>query len=162
MIKIMLKTYSLKQSEVIKEWLLIDAKGLVLGRLASFIARILRGKHKPTFTPHIDCGDKVIIINAKYVFLSGNKSDINTGKVYYHHTGFPGGIKKITAGKILASSHSERVMRLAISRMLSSNKLKAKQLSNLYIYSDNAHPHEAQKPKLLDFGSLNSKNSIKL
>jgi len=152
------KTFSLKESEINKKWVLIDAKNLVLGRLASVVAKLLRGKHKPSFTPHMDCGDNVVIINAKEVCLTGNKSEINKGKKYYWHTGHPGGIKETTAGKILASEHPERVVIKAIKRMISRNKMGAKQMSNLHVYGGAEHKHEAQKPELLDVGSLNRKN----
>jgi large subunit ribosomal protein L13 len=152
------KTFSLKQSEISKKWILIDAKNLVLGRLASLVAKFLRGKHKASFTPHMDCGDNVIIINAKEICLTGKKSDLNTGKKYYWHTGHPGGIKETTAGKILASDHSERVVIKAVQRMISRNKMGSKQMSNLYVYSGAEHKHDAQTPETLDIGILNRKN----
>jgi large subunit ribosomal protein L13 len=152
------KTYSAKPSEITKKWLVIDAKDAVLGRLASDVAKLLRGKHKPTFTPHMDCGDNIIIINAALIHLTGNKADTKDGKIYYRHTGFPGGIKDTTAGKILAGKHPERVVKMAISRMLTSNVLSKKQLSNLHVYAGNEHPHIAQKPEAYDFVSQNSKN----
>ena len=152
------KTYSLKESELNKKWILIDAKNLVLGRLASVVAKFLRGKHKPSFTPHMDCGDNVVIINAKEICLTGNKAEINKGKKYYWHTGYPGGIKETTAGKILASDHPERVVIQAIKRMISRNKMGRKQMSNLHVYSGPEHKHEAQQPEILDVGSLNRKN----
>ena len=152
------KTYSLKEADISKKWLLIDAKDIVLGRLASLVAIILRGKHKPTFTPHMDCGDNVVIINAKQVRLTGNKSEINKGKKYYWHTGYPGGIKETTAGKILDSEHPERVIIKAVSRMISRNKLSKKQMSNLYVYGGSEHKHVAQNPEKLDVGLLNKKN----
>lgn len=153
-----MKTYSAKPSEVEKKWLLIDGKDLVLGRLASQIALILRGKHKPTFTPHIDCGDNVIVVNAEHIHLSGKKSDPKDGKIYYRHTGFPGGIKSNTAGKMLAGKYPERVLKLAVRRMISRNKLGRKQFNNLYIYSGDQHPHAAQQPEMLDIANKNSKN----
>lgn len=152
------KTYALKQADIDKQWIVIDAKGGVLGRLASLVANILRGKHKATFTSHMDCGDNVIIINAKHVCLTGNKSDINTGKKYYWHTGYVGGIKETTAGKILDSKHSEQVIKKAIKGMIPHNKLGKKQMSNLYVYSGAEHKHIAQNPKKLDMASLNRKN----
>ncbi|NRA73655.1 MAG: 50S ribosomal protein L13 [Rickettsiales bacterium] len=152
------KTYSLKQADIDKKWLLIDAKDIVLGRLASLVAGLLRGKHKPKYTPHMDCGDNVIIVNAKHVCLTGNKSEINKGKKYYWHTGYPGGIKETTASKILDSKHPERVVIKAIKRMISDNKLARKQMSNLYVYGDAEHKHMAQNPQKLDIGSLNRKN----
>ncbi|MFK7973858.1 MAG: 50S ribosomal protein L13 [Rickettsiaceae bacterium] len=153
-----MKTYSAKPSDIQKKWWVIDAKDLVLGRLASQSALLLRGKHKPTFTPHIDCGDYVVIINAKDIYLSGKKSDPKDGKLYYHHTGFPGGIKETTAGRILDGKHPERVVKMAIKRMISRNKMGSQQFSNLYVYADSEHPHTAQKPEVFDLASKNSKN----
>jgi large subunit ribosomal protein L13 len=153
------KTYSAKLKEIQKNWRVIDAKGIVLGRLASSVANILRGKDKPTYTPHMDCGDNVIIINAKHVHLTGKKSDRKDGKMYYWHTGFPGGIKETTAGKILEGKTPEKVMRLAIQRMITRNNLGRTQMSNLYIYQDESHPHDAQKPLVYDFASKNLKNA---
>ncbi len=151
-------TYSAKLKEIEKKWLVIDAKDIVLGRLAAEVSMILRGKHKPTYTPHLDCGDNVIIINAKDVHLSGRKSDTKDGKLYYRHTGFPGGIKETTAGKMLAGKHPERVVKLAVRRMISRNVLGDTQLSNLYVYAGSEHPHAAQKPEVYDFASKNVKN----
>lgn len=153
-----MKTYSAKLSEIQKKWWIIDAKDIVLGRLAAEVAKILRGKHKPTFTPHMDCGDYVIIVNAKHVHLTGNKSDRKDGKIYYRHTGFPGGIKDTTAGKILAGKYPERVIKLAVQRMLSRNVLGRKQLGHLHLYSEQDHPHAAQQPMSYDFAAKNSKN----
>lgn len=153
-----MKTYSARPSDIEKKWWVIDAKDMVLGRLASQIAILLRGKHKPTFTPHMDCGDYVIVVNAKHVHLSGKKADSKDGKFYYRHTGFPGGIKETTAGKILAGKYPERVLKMAIKRMISRNKMGAKQIGNLYVYADFEHPHIAQKPETFDIASKNSKN----
>ena len=153
-----MKTYSAKPSEIEKKWLIIDAKDIVLGRLASQTAILLRGKHKPTYTPHMDCGDHVVIINAKHVHLSGNKADKKDGKFYYRHTGFPGGIKEITAGKILLGKYPERVVQMAVKRMLSRNKMGSKQFSNLHVYADDQHPHIAQKPVAFDIAEKNTKN----
>ena len=153
-----MKTYSAKPSEIEKKWLIIDAKDIVLGRLASQAAILLRGKHKPTFTPHMDCGDHVVIINAKHVHLSGNKADKKDGKFYYRHTGFPGGIKETTAGKILLGNYPERVVQMAVKRMLSRNKMGNKQFGNLYVYADAEHPHTAQKPIAFDIAGKNTKN----
>jgi large subunit ribosomal protein L13 len=152
------KTYSAKPSEIEKKWLVIDAKDIVLGRLASEVAKLLRGKHKPTFTPHMDCGDNIIIVNAALIHLTGNKAATKDGKIYYRHTGFPGGIKETTAGKILVGKYPERVVKMAISRMLTRNVLSSKQLSNLHVYAGGEHPHVAQKPETYDFASKNSKN----
>ncbi|WP_425362746.1 50S ribosomal protein L13 [Candidatus Tisiphia endosymbiont of Hybos culiciformis] len=153
-----MKTYSAKPSQIQKKWWVIDAKDLVLGRLASEVAKILRGKHKPSFTPHLDCGDYVIITNAKHICLTGKKSALKDGKIYYRHTGFPGGIKDTTAGKILAGKHPERVVKLSVKRMITRNVLGSKQMGNLYVYAENEHPHEAQQPELYDFASKNTKN----
>jgi large subunit ribosomal protein L13 len=153
------KTYSAKPSEIQKKWWIIDARDIVLGRLASQIALLLRGKHKATFTPHMDCGDNVIVINAKYIYLSGNKSDHKKGKFYYRHTGFPGGIKETTAGKILQGKYPERVLKMAVQRMLSRNKLGRVLMGHLYVYPEGDHPHIAQQPMNFDFASKNSKNT---
>ena len=139
--------------------MVIDAKNMVLGRLASQVAILLRGKHKPMFTPHMDCGDNVIIINAKYIWLSGQKSKPKDGKIYYKHTGHPGGIKETTAGKILSGAHPERVVKMAVQRMVSRNKLGSKQISNLYVYAESEHPHIGQKPEVIDLTIKNSKNN---
>ena len=153
-----MKTYSAKPSEIQKKWWVIDAKDLVLGRLAGETSMLLRGKHKPTYTPHMDCGDNVIIINAAEIYLSGKKSDTKDGKFYYRHTGFPGGIKETTAGKMLAGKHPERVIKLAVRRMITRNVLGDKQVSNLYVYAGAEHPHIAQQPAVYDFASKNTKN----
>ena len=148
-------TYSAKPADIEKKWLLIDAKGLVVGRLASLIAMRLRGKHKPTFTPHMDDGDNVIVINADKVVLTGRKRE---QKVYYHHTGYPGGIKARTARMIMEGKHPERVLELAVTRMLRRGPLQSKLIRNLKVYKGGAHPHEAQQPETLDVKALNSKN----
>ncbi|ALA18768.1 MULTISPECIES: 50S ribosomal protein L13 [Chelatococcus] len=150
-----MKTYSAKPADVEKKWVLIDAKGLVVGRLASIIAMRLRGKHKPSFTPHVDCGDNVIVINADKVVLTGRKRE---QKVYYHHTGYPGGIKERTAKFILEGRFPERVVEKAVERMLPRGPLGRKQLGNLRVYGGSQHPHEAQQPEALDVAALNSKN----
>jgi large subunit ribosomal protein L13 len=151
-----MKTYSARPSEVEKKWLVIDADGLVLGRLASQVAKILRGKHKPTFTPHIDCGDNVIIINAEKVQLTGNKA---AAKTYYRHTGHPGGIKERRAGQVLAGRHPERVILKAVERMVPRGPLGRQQMSNLRVYKGAAHPHAAQQPEALDIAAMNPKNA---
>ena len=152
----MLKTtVSLKPSEVTKQWLLIDAEGLVLGRLASIIANRLRGKHKPQFTPHVDCGDNVVVINAERVKLTGNKADQAT---FYYHTGYPGGIKGRTFRQRLDSAHPERVLEKAVERMITRGPLQRKQMKHLHVYAGAAHPHEGQAPQLLDVAALNTKN----
>lgn len=150
-----MKTYSAKPAEVEKKWLLIDADGLVVGRLASLVAARLRGKHKASFTPHIDCGDNIIIVNAEKAVFTGNK---RTDKTYYRHTGYPGGIKSITAGKVLDGAYPERVIEMAVKRMMPGGPLSRAQLKNLKIYGGSEHAHEAQKPEMLDVGSMNSKN----
>lgn len=151
-----MKTYSAKPSEVEKKWLLVDAEGLILGRLASLVANRLRGKHKPIYTPHIDCGDNVIIINAEKVKLTGRKLD---QKVYYHHTGHPGGIKGITAKKVLEGRFPERVIEKAVERMVPRGPLGRQQMRNLRIYAGSEHPHEAQQPEVFDVAALNPKNA---
>ncbi len=150
-----MKTYSAKPTEVERKWLLIDAEGIVLGRLATFIANRLRGKHKPSYTPHIDCGDHVIVVNAEKVALTGSKRD---NKIYYWHTGYPGGIKSRTADKILDGAHPDRVLAKAVQRMLPKGPLGRQQLTKLKIYAGPEHKHEAQQPEVIDFGSLNAKN----
>ena len=150
-------TYSLKKKDIKKKWYLIDADGLVLGRLASKIAFILRGKHKTIFTPHLDCGDNVIIINAEKVRLTGNKRNTKT---YYWHTGHPGGIKETSPAKLLDGRFPERVVEKAVQRMLPKDSpLARQQFSNLRVYAGPDHKHEAQQPEVVDFKSLNSKNS---
>ncbi|MBA4749438.1 MAG: 50S ribosomal protein L13 [Alphaproteobacteria bacterium] len=151
----MRKTFSLKTAEVEKKWVVIDADGLVLGRLASVVANRLRGKHKPEYTPHIDCGDNIIIINAEKVALTGNKLD---DKVYYWHTGHPGGIKERTAGEFLVGRFPERVLEKAIQRMVPRGPLGRQQLKNLRIYAGTEHPHAAQTPEVLDVAAMNPKN----
>lgn len=148
-------TYSAKPSEIEKKWHLIDADGLVLGRLAAIVANLLRGKHKTMYTPHMDCGDNVIIINAEKVGLTGKK---RTDKIYYRHTGYPGGIKSRTAGEILDGKFPERVLEKAIKRMIPSGPLGRAQMRNLRIYAGAEHPHEAQQPEFMDVGALNPKN----
>ncbi|WP_276200113.1 50S ribosomal protein L13 [Chelatococcus sp. XZ-Ab1] len=150
-----MKTYSAKPADVEKKWVLIDARGLVVGRLASIVAMRLRGKHKPSFTPHVDCGDNVIVINADKVVFTGRKRE---QKVYYHHTGYPGGIKERTAKFILEGRFPERVVEKAVERMLPRGPLGRKQLGNLRVYGGSQHPHEAQQPEALDVAALNSKN----
>jgi large subunit ribosomal protein L13 len=153
-----MKTYSAKAKDIVKNWVLIDAEGLVVGRLATIIANRLRGKHKPTFTPHMDCGDNVIVINCEKIAFTGNK---RTQKMYYWHTGFPGGIKERRADKILDGRFPERVLESAVKRMLPGESLKRQQMTNLRIYSGAAHPHEAQNPVKLDIKSMNSKNTAR-
>jgi large subunit ribosomal protein L13 len=151
-----MKTFNLKPSDIEKKWLLIDANGLVLGRLAAVVADRLRGKHRPTYTPHMDCGDHVVVINADKVKFTGRKLD---QKTYYWHTGYPGGIKSRTAGKILGGKFPERVLEKAVERMLpKESPLARKQLTHLRIYTSGEHPHEAQNPEVVDFKAANPKN----
>ncbi len=151
-----MKTYTATPADIEKKWVLIDAEGVVLGRLASIVAMRLRGKHKATFTPHMDMGDNVIVINADKVQMTGNK---RADKVYYRHTGYPGGIKSQTAGDILDGAHPERVVEKAIQRMLPGNRLSRQLMTNLRVYAGAEHPHEAQQPEVLDVKSMNPKNT---
>jgi large subunit ribosomal protein L13 len=151
-----MKTFSAKPADIEKKWILIDAEGVVLGRLASIVAMRLRGKHKATFTPHMDMGDNVIVINAEKVQMTGNK---RADKKYYWHTGFPGGIKHRTAGQILEGRFPERVIQKAVERMLPGGPLSRTQMGNLRVYAGGEHPHAAQNPEPLDVGSLNPKNT---
>ena len=151
-----MKTYTAKPAEIEKKWILIDAEGVVLGRLATIVASRLRGKHKPTFTPHMDMGDNVIVINAEKVQMTGNK---RADKRYYWHTGYPGGIKFRTAAQVLDGNHPERVVEKAIERMITRNRLGRLQMTNLRVYAGAAHPHEAQQPDVLDVKSMNPKNT---
>ena len=150
-----MKTFSQKPAEVEKKWILIDADGLVPGRLASIVANRLRGKHKPTFTPHVDDGDNVVIINAGKVAFTGKKF---TDKKYYWHTGYPGGIKERTARAILEGRFPERVMEKAIERMMPGGPLSRRQMKNLYVYPGPDHRQEAQQPEVLDVAGMNRKN----
>ncbi|WP_376092854.1 50S ribosomal protein L13 [Roseomonas sp. CCTCC AB2023176] len=149
------QTRSIKPAEVQKNWILIDADGLVLGRLASLVAMRLRGKHKTTFTPHVDCGDHVVIVNAKRVRLTGNKAEQS---VFYWHTGYAGGIKGRTARERLESRFPERVIEKAVERMITRGPLGRQQMRNLHVYAGAEHPHQAQSPQPLDVASLNPKN----
>jgi large subunit ribosomal protein L13 len=149
-------TYSAKAADIEKKWIMIDAKGLVVGRLASIVAMRLRGKHKPTFTPHVDDGDNVIIINAAKVVLTGKKRE---QKVYHHHTGYIGGIKDRTARSILEGKFPERIVEKAVERMLPRGPLARRQLGNLRVYPGLDHPHAAQQPEMLDVAAMNRKNS---
>ena len=151
-----MKTFSATPADIEKKWILIDAEGVVLGRLASIVAMRLRGKHKPSFTPNMDMGDNVIIINADKVQMTGKK---RTDKNYYWHTGHPGGIKSRTAEQILEGAHPERVVVQAVKRMLPGNRLARQQMTNLRIYAGAEHPHEAQAPEVLDVKSMNKKNT---
>lgn len=150
-----MKTYSATASDIDKKWILIDAEDLVVGRLAALIATRLRGKHKPIFTPNVDCGDNVVVVNAEKVVFTGNKRD---DKTYYRHTGYPGGIKERKAHHILDGKHPERVLQSAVRRMMPGGPLSRRLLTNLKVYSGPDHPHEAQKPELVDIAKINSKN----
>ena len=152
---LMKTTKSAKPREVEKKWHLIDADGLVVGRLATIVANILRGKHKPSFTPHVDCGDHVVIVNADKVRFTGKKL---TDKVYYRHTGYAGGIKSTTPAKILEGRFPGRVVEKAIERMIPRGPLGRRQMSNLHVYPGVDHPHEAQQPEKVDIAKMNRKN----
>ncbi len=152
-----MSTVSAKPGEVTRDWFVIDADGLVLGRLASLIAMRLRGKHKTYFTPHVDCGDHIVVVNAEKVALTGNsKRDVKT---YYRHTGYPGGIKGITARHVLDGKFPERVVEKAVERMMPKNKLARAAIKKLHVYGGPEHAHGAQQPKPLDIASLNVKNA---
>jgi len=151
-----MKTFTATPADIEKKWVIIDAEGVVLGRLASIVAMRLRGKHKPSFTPHMDMGDNVIIINADKVQMTGKK---RTDKTYYWHTGYPGGIKSRTANQILEGAHPERVVTQAVKRMLPGGRLSRQQLANLRVYAGAEHPHEAQQPDVVDVKSMNKKNT---
>jgi large subunit ribosomal protein L13 len=151
-----MSTYVAKPGEVGKKWVLIDATGLVVGRLASLIAMRLRGKHKAVYTPNVDTGDNVIVINAAKVVFTGNKTQ---DKIYYRHTGYPGGIKQRTPRQLFDGRHPERILELAVGRMLKRGPLQRKLMRNLKVYKGAEHPHEAQKPEALDVATLNRKNA---
>lgn len=151
-----MKTYTAKPEDVVARWHLIDADGLVLGRLAGIAAIMLRGKHKPMFSTNIDCGDHIVVINAEKVTMTGRKRD---QKTYYWHTGYPGGIKSRTAGQILDSAHPERIVQKAVERMLPKGPMGRKQFTKLKVYAGPDHPHEAQNPEMLDIASMNPKNA---
>ena len=150
-----MKTFSAKPSDLDKHWTLIDADGVVLGRLAVIIADHLRGKHKPTYTPHMDCGDYIIVVNAEKVRLTGNKRQ---DSIFYWHTGYPGGIKGRSKGQILDGKNPERVIEKAVERMVPRGPLGRRIMGHLRVYAGPAHPHEAQQPELLDVAALNPKN----
>ena len=150
-----MKTYSAKPSDIEKPWFVIDAEGVVLGRLAVVIANRLRGKHKPTYTPHMDCGDHIVVINAEKVHLTGNK---RADKLFYWHTGYPGGIKSRTMEERLEGKFPERVVIKAVERMVPKGPLGRQQMSNLKVYAGAEHPHEAQQPEVLDVAAMNPKN----
>jgi len=150
-----MKTYSARAADIEKKWIVVDAEGVVLGRLAAEVAKILRGKHKPSYTPHMDCGDNVVIVNAEKVKLTGRKL---SDKKFYWHTGYPGGIKERTAGQILEGKHPERVILKAVERMIPRGPLGRQQMKNLRVYPGTEHPHAAQQPAALDLAARNPKN----
>ncbi|WP_031555770.1 50S ribosomal protein L13 [Parvularcula oceani] len=153
------KTYNTKPADIEKKWVLIDAEKLVVGRLASIIALRLRGKHLPTFTPHVDDGDHVVVINAEKVAFTGRKREKQT---YYKHTGYPGGLKSVTADKVLEGRFPERVLHKAVERMMpKESPLARRQMKHLHIYAGSEHPHEAQKPEVLDVAAMNAKNTLR-
>jgi large subunit ribosomal protein L13 len=149
------KSFALRHQDVKKNWIVVDADGVILGRLAATIATILRGKHRPTFTPSVDCGDNVVVINAEKVQMTGRKA---TEKKFFYHTGHPGGIKERTRAQILAGDHPERVIEKAVERMMPRGPLGRRQMTNLKIYAGAEHPHAAQNPSKLDFAARNRKN----
>ena len=151
-----MKTYSAKPADIEKKWIVVDAEGVVLGRLAALIATRLRGKHKPIYTPHVDCGDNVIVINADKIQLTGRKRD---QQLFHWHTGYPGGIKEQSPRQTLAGAHPERVVERAVKRMMPGGPLSRRQLSNLRVYAGAEHPHEAQAPEVFDVKSMNKKNT---
>ncbi len=151
-----MRTYVAKPGEVEKKWVVIDAKGLVVGRLASLIAMRLKGKHKPTYTPHVDTGDNVIVVNADKVVFSGNKY---VDKQYHHHTGYPGGIKTRTPKMILEGKFPERIVEMAVERMMRRGPLQRRLMRNLKVYKGPDHPHAAQNPETLDVAAMNRKNA---
>ncbi len=148
-------TVSLKPVDVRKDWVLIDAEGLVLGRLAAVIAQRLRGKHKPQFTPHVDCGDNIVVINAAKVEVTGNKADQS---IFYYHTGYAGGIKGRSVKERLDSAHPERVLEKAVERMITRGPLQRKQMKHLHVFPGDTHTHAGQQPVTLDVGAMNTKN----
>ena len=154
---LMKTTKSIKPADVVKKWHLIDAEGLVVGRVASIIANILRGKHKPSYTPHVDCGDHVVVINAGKVRFTGRKLQ---NKIYYKHTGYIGGLKEVTADKILEGRFPERILEKAVERMIPRGPLGRDQMRALHLYNTAEHPHGGQSPEALDIASMNCKNKV--
>ena len=150
-----MNTYATKPSDIQRKWFVVDAEGVVLGRLSAEIAKILRGKHKPSYVPNLDCGDYVVVINAEKVKLTGHKL---TQKKYFKHTGYVGGVKETTPAKILAGRFPERIIEKAVERMISRNPLGRQQMTKLKVYAGSEHPHSAQNPEVLDIASRNPKN----
>lgn len=148
-------SFELRHQDVKKKWVLVDADGVVLGRLAAVIATMLRGKHRPTFTPSVDCGDNIIVINAEKVKITGHKAE---DKNFYYHTGYPGGIKARTRAHLLSGEHPERVIEKAVERMMPRGPLGHRQMGNLKVYKGAQHPHQAQNPTIVDVAARNSKN----
>jgi large subunit ribosomal protein L13 len=153
-----MKTYSATPKDIARGWYLIDADGVVLGRLAAFVAERLRGKHKPLYSPNLDCGDHVVVVNAGKVALTGSKLG---QKIYYRHTGYPGGIKQRTAGQILGGAYPERVIEKAVERMLPKGPLGRQQIRKLHVYRGQEHPHQGQAPTAVDLAARNRKNSVR-
>ena len=153
-----MKTYSATPKDIERAWYVVDADGLVLGRLAALVAERLRGKHKAMYTPSLDCGDHIVVVNAEKVALTGNKLG---QKTYYRHTGYPGGIKQRTAGQILGSAHPERVIEKAVERMLPKGTLGRQQIRKLHVYRGQEHPHVGQAPTTVDMAARNRKNSVR-
>ncbi len=153
-----MRTYAATPDDIKRDWCLIDADGLVLGRLAAIVAERLRGKHKPMYSPYIDCGDHVVVVNAEKVALTGNKLG---NKKYHWHTGYPGGIKERTAGQILKGAHPERVIEKAVQRMLPKGALGRQQLKKLHVYVGPEHPHQGQSPDAFDLAARNRKNTVR-
>ena len=154
---LMKTTKSARPAEVERKWHLIDAEGLVVGRLATIVANLLRGKHKPSFTPHVDMGDHVVVINAEKVRFTGKKL---SDKIYYKHTGYAGGIKAVTADKVLDGRFPERVLEKAVERMIPRGPLGREQMRHLHLYAGTEHPHAAQNPEILDVAGMNRKNKV--
>ena len=152
-----MNTYATKPSDIQRKWFVVDAEGVVLGRLSAEIAKILRGKHKPSYVPNLDCGDYVVVINAEKVKMTGHKL---TQKKYFKHTGYVGGIKETTPAKILAGRFPERIIEKAVERMISRNPLGRQQMTKLKVYAGSEHPHSAQNPEVLDIASRNPKNTM--
>jgi large subunit ribosomal protein L13 len=150
-----MQTYVAKPGELEKKWVLIDGTDLVVGRLATLIAMRLKGKHRAIYTPHVDCGDNIVVINAEKVVFTGNKYE---DKVYYRHTGYPGGIKETSPRRLIEGKHPERVLEKAVERMLRRGPLQRQLMRNLRIYKGAEHPHQAQSPVPLDVAKLNKKN----
>jgi large subunit ribosomal protein L13 len=150
-----MKTFSATPADITKKWYVVDADGVVLGRLASVIANRLRGKHKPSYTPHMDCGDHIVVINAEKVRVTGGKPQ---KKLFHWHTGYPGGVKQRTPAQTLAGKHPERLIEKAVERMVPRGPLGRKQMGNLRVYAGTSHPHEAQQPEVLDVAAMNPKN----